>query len=248
MSDYKYLSVLAIFKNEAMNLDVWMKHYIWMGVEHFYMIDNGSDDNYMEILQKYIDQGIVTLHVRPERYQIMPHTRFVYDAERIWEKSKWLLIVDLDEFWYCHNSTIAAELKSLEQYDVIITRWRMFGTSGCVDHPEDIRVSNVHREPVHPTGTKYLFKTEAVKSPQIEIHWISDNNNTYTDVEKFRLNHYSIQSLEYFKRVKMTRGDAENQNNNNVRDMNYFYRYDRAPTILDEDLKFMIWDQGIYAP
>lgn len=235
-----YLSVLSIFKNEARNLDIWIKHYIWMGVEHFYLIDNGSDDNYMEILQKYIDKGIVTLYVLDEKYAIMKHTRFVYDAERIWEKSKWLLIVDLDEFWYCLNSTISNELKNLEMYDVIISRWRLFGTSGCITHPDDIRIANIHTESVHPHGTKYLFKTAAVKSEQIEIHSITNNDNTYIDVETFRINHYCIQSLEYFQNVKMIRGDAESSGNDHIRNMDYFHRYDSAATIIDEDLKNMV--------
>jgi glycosyltransferase involved in cell wall biosynthesis len=49
-----YLSVLSIFKNETMNLKIWIEHYLWQGVEHFYLIDNGSDDNPLNILQEYI--------------------------------------------------------------------------------------------------------------------------------------------------------------------------------------------------
>ena len=42
-----YLSILAIFKNEAMNLKEWIEHYILNGVEHFYLINNGSTDNFL---------------------------------------------------------------------------------------------------------------------------------------------------------------------------------------------------------
>jgi len=52
-----FLSVLAIFKNETMNLKVWIDHYLWQGVEKIYLIDNGSTDNPMPILQPYIDKG-----------------------------------------------------------------------------------------------------------------------------------------------------------------------------------------------
>lgn len=40
------LSVLAIFKNETMIIEEWMNHYLNEGVEHFYLIDNGSSDDY----------------------------------------------------------------------------------------------------------------------------------------------------------------------------------------------------------
>jgi glycosyltransferase involved in cell wall biosynthesis len=55
-----YLSVLSIFKNETMNLKLWLEHYLWQGVGHFYLIDNGSTDNPLSILQEYIDKGIIT--------------------------------------------------------------------------------------------------------------------------------------------------------------------------------------------
>ena len=52
-----YLSVLAIFKNETMNLKMWIDHYLWQGVEHFYLIDNGSTDKPLAILKEYIDNS-----------------------------------------------------------------------------------------------------------------------------------------------------------------------------------------------
>ena len=42
----------------------------------------------------------------------------------------------------------------------------------------------------------------------------------------FKLNHYAIQSKEFFKKVKMTRGAADTIKHNHVRDLNYFKRYD----------------------
>ena len=45
-----HTSCLSIFKNETMNLKLWIEHYLWQGIEHFYLIDNGSDDNPLSIL------------------------------------------------------------------------------------------------------------------------------------------------------------------------------------------------------
>ena len=47
------LSVLAMFKNESMIIQEWINHYIEEGVEHFYLIDNGSTDNYYEKIKMY---------------------------------------------------------------------------------------------------------------------------------------------------------------------------------------------------
>ena len=62
-----FLSVLSIFKNEIMNLKVWIEHYLWQGVDHFYLIDNGSTDNPLHILQEYINKGIVSYYYKEEK-------------------------------------------------------------------------------------------------------------------------------------------------------------------------------------
>ena len=48
-----YLSVVSIFKNESMILEEWINHYIKESVQHFYLVNNGSDDNFMPIINKY---------------------------------------------------------------------------------------------------------------------------------------------------------------------------------------------------
>jgi len=47
------LSVLAMFKNEGMIIEEWFKHYLDEGVEHFYLIDNGSTDDYESKIEKF---------------------------------------------------------------------------------------------------------------------------------------------------------------------------------------------------
>src|SRR5436190_22744853 len=53
------LAVCAMFQNEARFLKEWLEFNILIGVEHFYLYNNYSTDNYLEILQPYIDAGIV---------------------------------------------------------------------------------------------------------------------------------------------------------------------------------------------
>jgi hypothetical protein len=54
-----------------------------------------------------------------------------------------------------------------------------------------------------------------------------------------QLNHYPIQSLEFFQKVKMTRGDVSSSAYENVRDLSYFHRYD-TKEYCDEILKNLI--------
>ena len=62
------LVICSMFKNESMILQEWIEHYVEMGVQHFYLIDNGSTDSYLDILQPYIDRRLVTLTVDPFRF------------------------------------------------------------------------------------------------------------------------------------------------------------------------------------
>ena len=60
--DKKYnVSICAVFKNEAMYLREWIEFNHLVGVEHFYLYNNNSDDDYVSVLKPYVKNGMVTL-------------------------------------------------------------------------------------------------------------------------------------------------------------------------------------------
>ena len=254
-SDYKILkpqynfSIMAIFKNETMVLQTWLDHYLWQGVDHFYLIDNGSDDNPLSILQEYIDAGIVTYYFRPEKHQQPQHYRYVFDKENLKDKTKWLCICDLDEFFFGTEQKLSCELDNFNNYDVINTHSFFYGSDNLVNQPEDIRTAIVHRTDDTVNGVKYIFKPNCINnSSEIWIHWLvipgtlqktNLYNQTFNDT-KIRLNHYITQSLEYFQAVKMTRGDVSTTENDNVRNIELFEHYLKTATIKDVILKRII--------
>ena len=91
-----YLAICAIAKNEGPYFKEWIEWHRKMGVEKFYIYDNESTDNTREILQPYIDSGIVDYTYYPGyRKQIA-----AYDdcMTRHREDSRWIAFIDLDEF------------------------------------------------------------------------------------------------------------------------------------------------------
>ena len=59
---YKYsLGVTAIIRNEALYLEEWLDYHIVAGVDIFYLFDDDSSDNTVDVLKPYIDEGIVEL-------------------------------------------------------------------------------------------------------------------------------------------------------------------------------------------
>ena len=242
-----YLSVLSIFKNETMNLQKWIDHYLWQGVEHFYLIDNDSNDNPLDILQSYIDKGIVTYYYRPEKYQQIQHYQFVFDHANIKNKTFWLILCDLDEFFYGVDHKLIKKLKQLEYYNVILCNWLMFGSDKLINHPLDIRTAIVYRESNLHINTKYIFQTKYItSSSQIHIHYLLKPNK-YTNLQRvhfanklIRLNHYPIQSLDFFEKIKMKRGDVTNSNADILRNYKYFEDYNKNTNFKDTLLKDLI--------
>jgi hypothetical protein len=243
-----YLSVLAQFKNETLNLKLWLDHHIWQGVQHFYLIDNGSTDNPLSILQDYINKGYISYFYRPNKYSQIENYRDIF-AKYIWHNSYWLAVIDLDEFLFGVDQKLVKKIKHLEYYNVIYCNWFVYGTSGCIKHPTDIRSSNIHRMPnMDPVNTKYIVKTNAIIHPsQIWIHWllIPGTNKPIKSGKKvrvanqlIRLNHYVCQSLEFFQKVKSTRGDAINPGNKWT--VAFFNAHNDPATLIDETLKNII--------
>lgn len=42
------MAIGTIFKNEALYLEEWINHYLNRKVDHFFLINDKSDDNYLE--------------------------------------------------------------------------------------------------------------------------------------------------------------------------------------------------------
>jgi len=243
-----YLSVLAIFKNETMNLKIWLDHYLWQGATHFFLIDNGSTDEPLGILQEYIDTGIVTYSYQPKPSAQEEHYRNMYVNEDVRNKTYWLAVCDLDEFFYGVNRKLTNKLRGLESYyDYIICNWLMFGSDNNIEHPRDIRTANLHREQNLHILKKYIFKTQLIDNnnvSKIYVHSLDETivkkNRKRVANQLIRLNHYPIQSLEFFQKVKMTRGDAMWSDKQNIRDMNYFNAYNKNAIFFDETLKNLL--------
>ena len=226
------LGVLGIMKNEAFNIDEWVQHYLSVGAGKIFLIDNGSTDDTVRKAQNWVARGVVELVEYPERYRQRQHYWTAFKQLKIAQKCQWLVVADLDEFWFCPSGQLMSEqLKEFRDIDVIYGNWRMFGSNGHITHPASLRQGFTLREPHLHTHRyrKYICRTKVVKNQHsLGIHAVTGarSERTVSDNELFHLNHYPIQSLEYFQKVKMTRGDATKSSNNLVRNMAYFQHYD----------------------
>jgi hypothetical protein len=63
------------------------------------------------------------------------------------------------------------------------------------------------------------------------------SSRTISDNGLLQINHYPLQSREYFEDVKMRRGDAVNPALDQVRNWDYFETYDRPCVVEDLTLR-----------
>ncbi len=254
-----YLSVGAIFKNESHILSEWLQHYLSEGVDHFYLIDNGSNDNYMPLLERYIDDGTVTLFVDSKpNSQIELYNKYFIPVK---QQTEWILICDLDEFMYSRHpfDKISNFLHSIpDNIGCINVPWKMFTSSGYIDQPKAVVKSFTTRAAY--TGTKNPGMSNKYRSwgkTLLKSCWVSEFDVHTSSLLKGRrvdsvldriilsknftvprisekllekssvhLNHYSIQSFNWFMEVKAKRGDVSKQTLDNWRNVQYFETYD----------------------
>ena len=112
-----YFSVCSVFKNEAHILEEWILHYLHHGIEHFFLVNDNSNDDYMCIVDKYsnyitlMHNDIVTKDVGRQSHIYEKYFRQHLD------KTKWMASIDLDEFLYSPNSVnIQNILRKYENY------------------------------------------------------------------------------------------------------------------------------------
>lgn len=151
---YRYnLAICAMFKNEAPWLKEWIVyHHDILGVEHFYLYNNDSSDDYKTVLQPFIDQGIVELIEwdsadETHRYPgiELPVSWYYYQIgayneclkKRALGLAKWVAVIDIDEFIVPVKGvrSFYAALKEAEgrKKGCMKFSWRMFGTSQVWD-------------------------------------------------------------------------------------------------------------------
>ena len=194
------VGVLAIMKNETDVLREWIEHYRWQGVDKIFLIDNGSTDDPERILREHIDSRFIELFSRPRPHRQAQHYREVFRKARIRRKVEWLVIADLDEFWFSPLGDLKRGIETIqERFDLVYANWVMFGSSGHVVQPPSVREGFVHRWRAfggHPS-TKWICRTYSMRILRWTTHhkvWGIDSRRVISDNLTFRLNHYPIMS------------------------------------------------------
>jgi hypothetical protein len=229
--------VCAVFKNESHILSEWIQHYLIRGVDHIYLVNDHSTDNFLPILEKYNTK--ITLFHNDIVTKDVGRQTMIYEKyfRPILHTSKWAAILDLDEFLYSPtNTSFSTILQNHDGYSQIKVDWLHFGSNGHELQPISVVAGFTQRANFTRSESYYshktLFKTADLLA--FSIHEHSVNGSTfhlaYSDANPPALviNHYNLQSREFYFNVKATRGDCDNwfDHNKLLRDQALFQRYD----------------------
>lgn len=236
-----YLAVCAIAKDEGPYFKEWIEWHLSQGVDHFYIYDNESSDGTREILQPYIDSGVVEYkYWSGHRRQLA-----AYDdcLEHYRLASRWIAFIDLDEFIVpIKDASIPAFLKRFEAFAAVEINWLVYGSGG---HKTKSPGTMMERFRFHSLpGHRLNRHVKSIVNPRevftmIGCHEAAKISGSIADshgqpVTKnfrerepqqdiIRINHYAVRSYEEFLE-KQARGRASGTQKT-VRS-EYFEQYD----------------------
>lgn len=240
-------SICCIFKDEAPFLKEWIEYHRIIGVDHFYLYNNFSTDNYKEILSPYIEKNIVTLIDWPfsgsDNALDKAYTHCLTEYK---DETHWLALIDLDEFIHLKNeNSINKWLLKYQNYPSVYLFWKHFGTSGIIKHPDnglvienytscwhnycDLGKAIVNNDFYFPKGNGHIIKAK-VKFGGLNLSIPCINDKKRFNVHSYpwglksataQINHYYIRGFEdrYYKCFKRGFAWTDNQED--------YYEYDR---------------------
>lgn len=251
------VSICAIFKNEAPYLREWIEFNHIIGIEHFYLYNNNSEDDYESVLKPYIESGLVTLIDWPQNQKQMEC--YMECIDNYASKTKWLGFIDIDEFIVPKSTDSIYEfLKPFEKKAGSVNiYWRLFGTSGKVDR----NLTGFVCEDFITCWSKYCdigkcfyntaFQFDKNSKHSLQLHhkfWanykgmdippvnifhklcVGNRNIAKTNDFPIQINHYFTKSYKEYS-MKRAKGDVYFEIN--PHDKAYFYEHEMKSTSTD---------------
>ncbi len=249
-------------KNEGPYLKEWLEFHILVGVEHFYLYDNNSDDETIDVLREYIQKGIVSYLPWPDhpgQLKAYMHTLNNYKND-----SYWIAFIDIDEFLLpVEKNTIPEIMTDFEDYGALGVNWFMYGNSGHETKPDGLQLENYiyhSKETIRSNfHIKSIVNPRKIKSP-VDPHifrclpghsTVTENKDVinsalteFNSTHKIRVNHYFTRSTEE-SRIKMDRGRAPSKEKRPWKDFKRLNKNDVLDKIADRfipELKKRIYD------
>jgi len=230
------LAIGSLFKNEASYLKEWIEYHSNAGVDHFWLYNNNSTDDWKTVLQPYMDKGLIEVKdwpTPPGQSYVAEQISAFKDALTLARgKAKRIALIDIDEFIVPMKGISIPDCLNTYFHDAsaIYVNWRNFGTNGMYI-PKGaplifkLTASSLSTHPENGTG-KSIVKPESVDIPKVWYvhHFPLLPENFYVNGDGKRL---PFRQLDLVTDAKY-HGDTLRINHYVLRDER-FYREVRVP-------------------
>jgi hypothetical protein len=223
-----YLALATAYRDDAEYLHEWIEFHRLVGVERFFLYDNGSTDEHREMLAPYVEEGIAIVHDWP--IPVMGDTgrptglirAFDHCIEQHRDEARWIGFIDVDEFLFSPDGGKLPDLlRSYEEAPGVVVHRAEFGTSGHRTRPPGLVIENYLHRPRHAHDSRTYYKS--ILDPSRVVRCVSvhhfdyrdglavDENKrpvrtgirpekTFTSFARLRINHYRTKSEEELRR------------------------------------------------
>lgn len=236
-----FLAVCAIAKNEGPYFKEWIEWHRGKGVDKFYIYDNDSTDDTRQILEPYINDGIVEYHPFPGQKKQLQAYDDCLARHRL--DTRWIAFIDLDEFIVpLKDKSIPDFLKRFDRFPAVEINWLIYGSGGRQEKsPEPV----MQRFRQHSHGNHILNRhVKSIVNPRrvynmigcheaahIDGHAADSHGNPVTvsfrdrepQQDVIKINHYAVRSRREFIE-KQQRGRASGKQR--PLSFDYFERFD----------------------
>ena len=229
------VSIVAIAKNESLYIREWVEYHRIIGITKIYLYDNESADNTLQLLQPYIDCGLI-------EYSYIPGIGRQLDAyndaiTRHKQDCRYMAFIDLDEYIMPEKRQLITDvvkrvLSKKNNAAGIALNWCLYGNSGHKSRPEGLITESYINRARETNPMNHMIKT--LCNPRLVHYYISPHYPQYklgaisvdsTGIHKskgwfcrnltfknIRLNHYYCKSEEDYK-IKTSRGLGDRAGN-----------------------------------
>lgn len=145
---YRYV-VIACAKNEEDYIVEWIEHYLGLGFDKLFIVDNNDKGNERlpNTIEKYVKEGKVQIFDcrGVNAVQVGLYADFCAEAN-----FKWCAFYDCDEFLEIGSyRSIKSYLKQFNGYDVVSLNWLCFGPNKQIKQTEG-KVQERFKKPISP--------------------------------------------------------------------------------------------------
>ncbi|TNF56370.1 MAG: glycosyltransferase family 2 protein [Burkholderiales bacterium] len=144
------VGIAAIFRNEFPYIVEWLAHHRVLGIDAFFIADNGSDDGSTELLAALDRLGYLSMLPFPTRDNTPPQMP-AYTAlmERHGHQVDWMAFIDADEFLMPtgpHSvKQVLMDAAGTPNAGAMAVNWAVFGSGGHVKQPPGLVLENFQR-------------------------------------------------------------------------------------------------------